>query len=278
MKFNVILDNSEFSIESCDHALGHKWAMLLKQTIDKDGTVYFNDRIYNLNYYWTKERVVHELNECIHIINAWEYFIDHEIDEDKGLDQELLNILHKYFEDMRGAQEDPNEFYKNAPRKVKHTIDQYNVLIHRYEDFGNPGRIVVNMNSELIDLEPSDYQHWTLDWKPGDIRLNYCHKGKTLWDVFKDDDLYVGEENIRPQSKYSSDFIVSFNSGPINHKDKFDRWWDLNKLRLSELGFEKDDPRNALGYAVVGRLQYHPSVIRERIFGARKILGVTYED
>jgi hypothetical protein len=268
---------TKLSFEALTHPLAVKWKTLLKQMCDQGGAVYFNDRIYNLNDEWDPKKIINRINYCIDTINMYDHFIDYYI-KDNHIDQQASNILHSYFEKMRGDQEAPNDFYLNAPKIIRTLIDEFNILIHRMEDLGNPGRIVVNMNSPSYELEDDDYDNFTLDWKPGDIRLGYCHKGKPIWDVFKDNDLVVGDDNIRPQYKYSSDFIPSFNSGPsANAQLAFNLWWDKNKKFLNDLGFTKDDKKTAIGYAVVGKMIGNPDDIKNEIYGSVKIISVTYD-
>jgi len=104
----------------------------------------------------------------------------------------------------------------------------------------------------------SDYQHFTLLRKFGEVYINYCEVGKPLYDVYKDGDNVVGEDNIRPLRYYSSDFTAYFHSRSNASVQKFlngmDKWWNLNSNYLSDLGFVKDDPKNAIGNIPVAML------------------------
>lgn len=269
-------DNDIVTIEfqEVETALGKKWATALRNHIDTGAPVAQPYRIYNLNDEWSREIIVEKINECIDKINEYQNVIDYRIAD--TMTQEVSNRLHHYFEILRGENEDPNEFYINAPKDIKHYIEEYNVLIHRWEDYGSPGRIVVHMKDRpTFPLAEEDFKEWNLDYQPGDVRLNYCHKGKPLWDVFKDGDDVVGDDNIRPQFKYSADFSIGFNTGPGIKQNYLD-WWDKQGPKLNALGFYKDDPKCAVGQAVVGKIIGDPTEVKQHILGSTKILGVRY--
>ena len=270
--------NNTVSIEfkEVDTPLGKKWAEALRKEIDKGIFIPQPDRIYNLNNKWTEDIIINTLNKCINTINEYDNFIDYTIPA--PMTQEASNHLHHYFEKMRGEAEEPNEFYKNSPEHVQEAIEEYNVQIHRWEDLGASGRIVVHiLDRPTTLLEDEDYNQWSLDTVPGDVRLNYCHKGKPLWDVFKDGDDVVGEDNIRPQFKYSADFQINFGQGPgLRKRENLDQWWEAQGIKLNKLGFHKDNPKNAVGWAVVGKVAGDPIEVKSYIFNSTKILGVRY--
>ena len=104
-----------------------------------------------------------------------------------------------------------------------------------------------------------DYTHFTLARKFGEVYINYCEVGKPLYDVYKDGDDIVGEDNIRPLRYYSCDFNTYFFNRSQNNVDKFlqgmNDWWDQNNNYLTALGFTKGDPKNALGNIPVAMLE-----------------------
>jgi hypothetical protein len=270
-------DNNIVTIQfkECNHSLGQKWAAALRDHLDAGTYVAEPHRIYNLNQEWSEARIVTSLNECIDIVNNYKLVIDYRIEG--TMTQQVSNRLHHYFEVLRGENESPNQFYVDAPRDVKNAIQEYNILIHRWEDLGASGRIVVQLKDRpIFPLEDDDYLHWNLNFQPGDIRLNYCHKGKPIWDVFKDGDDVVGDDNIRPQFCYSADFSVGFNKGP-GDVPQYHAWWEKMSPKLNQLGFYKNDPKCAVGLAVVGKIIGDPTEIKKEIYGTTKILGVRYD-
>ena len=245
--------------EANSSSIGQKWSEALMDHIDMGAKVGQRHRIYNLNEVWSEEFIISNINQQIDIINEWKPFIDFSV-RGHSMSQDDSNRLHYYFEQMRGDNEIPNEFYLSSPRHVRRAIEEYNVLIHRWESLKSPPRIVVHMKKRpTFDMTLEDMMNWSFDWKPGSILLNYCHKGKHLYDVFKDGEMdidnqqHVTDENITPQSKYSADFQISFSNG-IDKQSQldFNQWFTRNSNRLNSLGFYRDDPRCTIGQCVVG--------------------------
>lgn len=264
------------SFKENETSLGKKWAALLKSELDNGCTVAQPERLYNLNNEWSEQRVIDEINTCIDKINDYSFFIDYRIQR-TTMTQEDSNALHHYFELMRGENDDPNEYYKNAPREIRDVIEEYNVLIHRWEDLGTPGRIVVHFKDRpMFPMSDEDYDCWTLDYQPGDVRINYCHKGKHLYDVYKDNDQSIGDDNITPQSRYSPDFSIRFGAGP-GLNAKILNWLNTNEEKLNSLGFFLDDKKIALGQGVIGKVVGDPIDVKNQINGSIRILGVRYD-
>ena len=135
-----------------------------------------------------------------------------------NITQDYFNFLHKHFEDLRGHVDYATKWYKEAPEKVKHSVDRLNVLIHEYENYldeqnqnyKNPTIVGTFRDRPKFKLEEHDYKHFTHQWKFGTVYINYCEVGKPLLDVFKDKDHHVGADAIRPQSTWSADFMIKF--------------------------------------------------------------------
>jgi hypothetical protein len=173
--------------------------------------------------------------------------------------QEQLNHLHHYFETLRGGILSSAEYWKNATDQEKVALERYNVIIHRAESFYSSStrkqhypRLVCRFNRSFRhDLLDEDYQHFTLLRNFGEVYINYCEVGKPLYDIYKDGDDIVGEDNIRPLRYYSAGFNTYFFDRSQKNIDKFlqgmSKWWDQNNNYLTALGFTKDDPKNAIG-------------------------------
>lgn len=274
MRFQIVFSNNDLD----DYALNYKvydtpiavkwYNALCEQVIKKDKTAKEPDRLYNFpEDIWNEEKIVSELNKCINIINKDEIVIKHEAFV--GMPQEQLNHLHHYFEKLRGASGDPAEYYLKAETNQQLALERYNIIIHRAENFYLENninrskispRIVVTFNGrkkQLLDDE--DYKHFTLHRKFGEVYINYCEVGKPLYDVYKDDDDIVGEDNIRPLKWYSPDFTAYYFNRPIETVNQFskgmEQWWDRNNNYLSALGFTKGDPKNAIGNIPVAMIE-----------------------
>ena len=243
--------------------IGVKWAEELKAQLLRTEELFENDRLYNFGNNWPTEKIVSKLNNCIQSINEWKEFIPYKLDI--PVNQEILNQLHKYFEDMRGGVLSPGEFWNEDTKNIKKCISDYNVLIHRLEDKQNNliarPRIVITFKSRPRHLlNDNDFDYFSKNINFGEVYVNYCEVGKPLWDVFKDDDNIVGEHNIRPLKYYSSDMSIYFTTGSMNSKmHLFDQWWHRNENFLNSLGFYKGDKKLAIGLLPVAKLVKDPT-------------------
>lgn len=266
MRFQIIFTNKDLNEYAIKYRVYNtpiaiKWYQALHhQVVKKDNKSKEPDRLYNFpDNLWNEEKIVNELNNCISIINKHTQVISHKAYV--GMPQEQLNHLHHYFEKLRGASGNPGEYYLNAELSQQLALERYNVIIHRAENFylenttncsNISPRIVVTFNGRKKQLlADEDYEYFTLHRKFGEVYINYCEVGKPLYDVYKDDDDIVGEDNIRPLRWYSPDFTAYYFNRPIDTVEQFlkgmDEWWDRNNNYLSALGFTKGDPKNAIG-------------------------------
>jgi hypothetical protein len=274
MKFCIIFtnnDNEEYTLKYkvYNTPIAVKWyESLCKQVLNKDNKVKESDRLYNFpDDEWNEEKIVSELNKCIETINSKTKVIMHTAFV--GMPQEQLNHLHHYFEELRGASKNSADYYLNASPNERLALERYNVIIHRAENFYLENtintskvspRIVVTFKGRKKELlADNDYEYFTLHRKFGEVYINYCEVGKPLYDVYKDNDDIVGEDNIRPLKWYSPDFTAYFFNRPIETVENFlqgmDLWWDQNNNYLTALGFTKGDPKNAIGNIPVAMLE-----------------------
>lgn len=179
----------------------------------------------NISYYFK------QLQQQIDIVNEYR---NNTIVSRVTADQNTLNYLHKFFEELRGEINTGTLFYNGAPDNVKDAINRFNVLIHETEHLirnsDTPTIVGTFKDRPRIELTEDDYNQFTFNWKYGEVYINYCEVGKTLLDVFKDRDIYVGQDNIRPQQHYSADFMIKFGVElhPMYHKERleqFNNWY-----------------------------------------------------
>lgn len=205
--FELILTNGKedlslfFSIR--DTNIARKWFNELQNLYP----LYEVDRFSN----WGSHDFVKQLNECIDIINNYDFIIDRYASEKST--QEDLNYLHKFFEDARGEIIEETDWFKNSPIEVKQAIQRFNVLIHQLESElrtkgKHPTIVVTFSNRPRLELTEDDCKHFTYKWDSGAVYINYCQVGKTVLDAFKDNDTIA--KAIRPQTHYSADFMIKF--------------------------------------------------------------------
>lgn len=245
--------------------ISNKWFSALCDQEKINGKIYEPDRLYNFPNSESEDNLISQLNDCITFLNKDYTVIPHSASF--NMTQDHLNLLHLYFEKLRGGILSTSEYWKKATPDQQKILERYNVLIHKTENFyrnrnsrSNYPRIVCTFQPKKRQLlSDSDYKHFTLVRKFGEVYINYCEVGKPLYDVFKDNDDIVGQDNIRPLKWFSPDFTISFYDRLQNNVDifltKMNSWWDLNEEKLNKLGFSKNDPKNAIGNIPVAKLK-----------------------
>lgn len=270
MKFKINFKNDKNQIYNLDFVvyendISKRWFDTLVKQVFRNNKIYETDRFYGFpNELWNEEKIILELNYCINKININQEVIKHKAYV--GMPQEHLNCLHHYFENLRGSILYPSNFWLNSDQTVKNALTRYNIIIHRAEDFYHnqkskklsPRIVCTFLNKKRYKLYDSDYKYFTLLRKFGEVYINYCEVGKPLYDVYKDRDDIVGEDNIRPLKYYSADFRVHFHEKSKKDVEKFltgmNVWWDDNFDYLFAKGFYKNDPANAIGNIPVAKL------------------------
>lgn len=205
--FKVILSNGwddldlVFKVRNTD--IARKWFSELQ----KEYEIFEDDRFSD----WGDRAVINQLNYHIDVINDYDPIIDQKVDS--ATDQQQLNYLHKFFEDLRGEVTDGTDWFNSAPENVKHSVERFNVLIHELESTlrtkGKQPTVVVTFKLRpRFELTDKDCEHFTYLWKSGTVYINYCQVGKTVLDAYKDNDELTGA--VRPQTHYSADFMIKF--------------------------------------------------------------------
>lgn len=215
--FNLILTNGiedlKLQFKVYDTQIAKKWFTELQKT----NQIYENDRFTD----WGSSNVIDKLNDCIRIINNYQYIINKTAHKD--ITQKELNYLHKFFEDLRGEVTVGTDWFHNAPVEVQRAVENFNIHIHHLENkirSNNkyPALVVTFTDSGRYELTDEDCKHFTFKWKSGEVYINYCHVGKTVLDIYKNNDDIA--EGIRPQTHYSADFMIKFgpSTNTIIHK------------------------------------------------------------
>jgi hypothetical protein len=265
-KLVIILTNDDNSVyelefELFDTDIAKKWLQEVREFISNEQQIDDPLRFYNFpNSQYTKQYVVDYLNDLVGIINNYAPgLITKYVDID--MSQDTLNYLHHIFEVYHGLYDEQknNKFFNDAPDKVKYALRDLNIWIHRFESFGKIPRFVATCYQRgRKPLSDEDFKHFSLTEQWGDLNINYCEVGKTLVNLYQDEDQYIDPQAFKPLHNYSFDFTVRFTDKDVNYyNDLSNNVWeyfdDHSTFFLSQ-GFEKFDPKLSVGSITVGRL------------------------
>ena len=189
---------------------------------------------------WGNHNYIDDLNYHISIINQYDNIIDRTVSLSST--QEDFNYLHTFFENLRGEVIAGTSWYNSAPEDIKTSVCEFNVLIHKLESSvrtqnKHPTAVVTFKNRPRFELTQSDMDYFTCKWQSGAVYINYCQVGKTVLDVFKDND-NIG--TVRPQTHYSADFMIKF--GPstpllyhLGRMTLLQSWIKIKKFKFKNL-------------------------------------------
>ena len=250
--FGDDLDNLTVNWSVRQTGFAQRWLNQLRLGIESG--IYERDRIHNFpSQNVSRQDLIDQLIGHMQVIDdhvggffdVWPYV---------GMPPEITNGLHVCFERLRGSIYDSASIYDTAPYDVKHAIQQFNVLIHRYEGYGKPSdrRVIVSFNDEnRVPLMNDDYGLFQMHHAWGELTLNYVQVGKHFLEMFHSQDEDMTDDAIRPMRVYGAGFVAHFYerkvSGSARKLEQFNEWFDLNSERFNRLGFHKGDPTLALG-------------------------------
>jgi hypothetical protein len=243
-------------------SITQKWLKHLNLFIDAGQPWDDIKRFYNFpNSEYTRERVAEHLRYLVNVINSYSPGV---IEKEIGynITQDDLNYLHHVFEVYHGLydQQSDNEFFSNAPVEVQHALGDLNIWIHRYETLNSFPRFVATWKykpyRDLIADDEFDLFALHEDW--GDLRLNYCEIGKTLYDLWHDNDQYIAPDAFRPQHHMCFDFTVRFAESSNKDSQEIEKniweYFDKNNEFFQSQGYKKYDPKLSVGSITLGKL------------------------
>ena len=190
------------------------------------------------------------------------------------LKHESCNILHRWFEDLQGQAWGLSKYYQLADTDTKYAIRQLNNLCHEIEswvlsnrklivdkDWVRPSQITTFINAPRKNLANQDFEYFIqnrYDRELGGVYLHWSQIGKTLYEVFRDEDGKLMDEAtcsaINHQKFYSGEFDIEWGRTITNKQkfkqeeiEQFKKWLQLNN-------FDWEDPKLALGYIKIGQV------------------------
>jgi hypothetical protein len=284
-KIEVQLDSFSYFIDIYQNSFTDKWLLALERNLanklilEKNFCFLgFPDSPRNIDF------LCDELNQASAVINSFNFKPEYKVkqdykkqdfqDFDLALKHDTCNLLHRYFEDLQGTAWNLSDLYKQADYDTKYAIRQLNNLCHEIEswvlayrkqvldpDWIRPSQITTFLNAPRKELEPQDFELFKInryDRDFGGVYLHWSQVGKTLFEVFRDEDGNKLDEAtcsaINHQQFYSGEFDVEWgntineqNAFKKKEMDEFREWLKLNN-------FDWDDPKLALGYIKLGQV------------------------
>jgi hypothetical protein len=191
------------------------------------------------------------------------------------LKHEACNILHRYFEDLQGQAWNLSEYYFKADNETKYAIRQLNNLCHEIENWVSafrkskyepewmrPSQITTFLHAPRSTLQEEDYALFKknrYDRELGGVYLHWSQVGKTLYEVWRDNDEAVGKGGINHQQLFSGEFDIDWGQ-TITEKLDFKKEETRNfKSWLKKNGFDWEDNKLALGYIKLGQVDLQSS-------------------
>jgi len=191
--------------------------------------------------------------------------------------QDRMNILHNHFEHLQGTVDNLSDWYRRADYQTKFAIRQLNILCHEAESLMlsqrkketdpiwiRPSQITTFLNCPRLEF-PADHMRTfdksRYDRKFGHVYLHWTQIGKTLYEVFNDENgVDIDQatcDAITHLKYYSGEFdiewgrTIAYYGEHQWHKDRMDQFSEW----LLRNGFDHNDPRYNYGYHDVGHVE-----------------------
>ena len=267
-----------------DNSLSRKWLSALDHLI-------LNNYHLEKNYCWlgwadgdrSLEYICQQINRSIMAINSANlgYVIDdsftpeNTVSADQGINQDHMNRLHRYFEDLQGTSGAMSPYYTAADDVTRWHIRQLNLLCHEHEslvlsirklntapEWRRPSQLMCWLHAPRFTLDSDDYELFgveTINRSLGGVYVGVNKAvGKHHWEVFNDEgrDSRVGElvtSALRTQTEAAGDFDIEWAKDPGSYP------WQIQQLgefreRLTINGFDPTDKSLTIGHPKVAQV------------------------
>jgi hypothetical protein len=267
-----------------DNSLSRKWLAALDHLIQ-------NKYHLEKNYCWlgwaegdrSLEYICNEINRSISTINYADlgYTIndsftpENTVTNDQGIDQDHMNRLHRYFEDLQGISGAMSPYYTAANDSTRWHIRQLNLLCHEHEslvlsmrklaeapEWRRPSQLMCWLQAPRFKLDSADYELFgieTINRTLGGVYVGVNKAvGKHHWEVFNDEgrDSRLGElvtGALRSQTEAAGDFDIEWANDPGSYH------WQIKALAefrtwLVQNGFDPEDKSLTIGHPKVAQV------------------------
>ncbi len=264
-----------------DFPFVQQWAALLQQRL-KEGQP-LNPHRHTVGFQGNSSSQFHYVQRIGRALNHFRksgiLTLENEADLLTDMDQDKLNILHHYFDQLRGPLDHPSDIYLKSDEDTREQMDIYNESIHALENIlvhqaiGRapiPYVYVEFFKTEKSKLPDSAYAHFTLHRDFGDLFIHYSQVGKSWLEAYEDEDDIMERDNIRPHEFYDGSFDVCFRG---QKRADTGRLQTELEAYIKSMGGEAYYPRNALGRLVVAK--YSGILRREKREESRELEEIT---
>jgi hypothetical protein len=267
-----------------DNGLSRKWLAALDHLVQHN---------YHLekNYCWlgweksdrSLDYICKQINRSIAFINSSKldytikdfFTLENTVSDDQGINQDHMNRLHRYFEDLQGTSGAMSPYYDAADDVTRWHIRQLNLLCHEHEslvlsirksieapEWRRPSQLMCWLHAPRFELDSADYEFFgveTINRSMGGVYVGVNKAvGKHHWEVFNDEgrDSRVEElttSALRSQTEAAGDFDIEWANDPgsfpwqIKMLKEFREWLILN-------GFDPDDKSLTIGHPKVAQV------------------------
>lgn len=202
---------------------------------------------------------------------------------------DTMNRLHNHFERLQGTVWNLSDYYKIADYETKYAIRQLNNICHEMENlilgqrklvtapmWVRPSQITTFLHAKRYDLKDNHRELFPkngYDRKFGQVYMHWTQIGKTLYEVFRDEDapklnigvdptdISIGSgttcEAINSLKFYSGEFDIEWANDVVRGGEHF--WHDTEMDRfyawLDSQGIDPSNPKLSLGYLPMGQVE-----------------------
>jgi len=267
-----------------DNSLSRKWLKALDQLIADN---YHLEKNYCFLGFADSERngayLLGQINQSIAEINAADlgyaindvFTLENTVDSNGGVNHDLFNRLHRYFEDLQGTSGHIGNYYWHADNATRWHIRQLNLLCHEFEswqlsyrkkhtapEWMRPSQLMCWLTAPRFVLDEEDYELFgieTINRKLGGVYVGVNKAvGKHHWEVFQDEgrDSRINElttTTLKAQTEAAGDFDIEWARDPgaypwqIKELGEFREWLVVN-------GFDPENKALTIGHPRVAQV------------------------
>lgn len=245
-----------------DNSFVPKWVERYQYSQSRGDDISTRDQFYGLNDSWTADKVMATINQKVDDINRLvPGLIDRKLHRTD--DQDTLNYLHAFFEKYHGKIDQwlTDPWWQDKPKSLRSIWSDLNNYIHRLEGYRNVAplpRIKVCWydTPKTQKFSEEDYGLFEAGYRFGVMYALYSDVGKDLLSLAKDNDDH--HHDFVPYTYYSADFHLRFHTDDADTiSDKInacDRYYKRNENYFLSKGYERHDPRLAIGSIPIAEL------------------------